>query len=266
MAVPGAVYGVIGCGTMSSAVVRGLARVEEGKRPVGKFVLYNPTEEKARRLQAEVEGAVAVEVAAGNQAVVDASDWVFVGVLPKLVRPVLEPLSFRAGQTVVSMAAVVSTETLVELVAPATLVRVCPLPPVALHAGTSVVSPPNAEVAAVFDLLGQTVQVPPKQLNAMWSATALMGPFYALQRAAAGWLAAQGVSDEASSAFIGSLFHTIASDAKAAGAGHFDHLVAEQTPGGLNEQVIREMTEAGVYAQVDKSLSGVLARIEGSKV
>ena len=38
--------------------------------------------------------------------------------------------------------------------------------------------------------------------------------------------------------------------------------MAEQTPGGLNEQVIRELTQAGVYTALTDSLDGVLARVE----
>jgi hypothetical protein len=42
----------------------------------------------------------------------------------------------------------------------------------------------------------------------------------------------------------------------------FEELVHEQTPGGLNEQVIREMTEAGAYTALSDSLDNILARIE----
>ena len=45
-------------------------------------------------------------------------------------------------------------------------------------------------------------------------------------------------------------------------ADSFEHLVAEQTPGGVNEQVVRELTEAGVYTAMADSLDNVLARIE----
>ena len=44
---------------------------------------------------------------------------------------------------------------------------------------------------------------------------------------------------------------------------HADELVHEQTPGGINEQVVRELTEAGAYRALDDTLDGILARIEG---
>ena len=83
-----------------------------------------------------------------------------------------------------------------------------------------------------------------------------------MQRAAAQWLVSQGVEDTNASAYVGSMFATVCADGKGAPAGHFDKLVAEQTPGGLNEQVIRELTESGTYDQVGKSLGNVLDRLK----
>ena len=44
----------------------------------------------------------------------------------------------------------------------------------------------------------------------------------------------------------------------------FNELVEEQTPGGLNEQIVREMTEAGAYVALHDSLDGAIARINGT--
>lgn len=88
-----------------------------------------------------------VSVATGNQDTVDKSQWVFLGLLPQFAKEVLEPVNFTDKHMVVSMIAIVSTETLTGLVTPATLTRCVPLPPVARHAGTTVVCPPRQEVA-----------------------------------------------------------------------------------------------------------------------
>ena len=77
--------------------------------------------------------------------------------------------------------------------------------------------------------------------------TCLMGQLYAQQKAAQQWLVAQGVDRAVAAQYVGGIYHTVTHDASAAEADTFDHLVAEQTPGGLNEQVLREMTEAGAY-------------------
>ena len=71
-----------------------------------------------------------------------------------------------------------------------------------------------------------------------------------------------GVDADQAAKWTGAVFHCITYDSAQATAHTFDELVHEQTPGGINEQVIREMTEAGAYTALSDSLDGVLARIE----
>ena len=100
-------------------------------------------------------------------------------------------------------------------------------------------------------------------MKKMMPVTALMGQLYAQHRATQQWLEAQGVDAEAAAKWTGAVFHCVTLDSSKAGAHTFEELVEEQTPGGLNEQVIREMTEAGTYAALSDSLDNCLARIEG---
>jgi hypothetical protein len=100
--------------------------------------------------------------------------------------------------------------------------------------------------------------------------TCLMGQLYAQQRAAQGWLVAQGIDRAVAAKYVGGIYSTITHDSAAPGPVSWsrvparspphrcrtlrpalqasqtppphtqdtlDHLVAEQTPGGLNEQV-----------------------------
>ena len=70
-----------------------------------------------------------------------------------------------------------------------------------------------------------------------------------LLRAAApmtGWMAKRGVARR-SRRYVGRLMHSVAGDAADAGGAGVGALIAEQTPGGFNEQAIREMTVAGVF-------------------
>ena len=100
-------------------------------------------------------------------------------------------------------------------------------------------------------------------MKKMMPVTALMGQLYAQHRATQQWLEAQGVDAEAAAKWTGAVFHTVTYDSAVASPATFEELVHEQTPGGLNEQVIREMTEAGTYAALSDSLDNCLARIEG---
>ena len=86
MAAPKSV-GFVGVGTMNSAIVRGLCTLET---PPNAIVLSPRNAEKAAALQAEFPGLVTI--AADNQAVADASDVIFIGVLPKLCEEVCKAI------------------------------------------------------------------------------------------------------------------------------------------------------------------------------
>ena len=46
---------------------------------------------------------------------------------------------------------------------------------------------------------------------------------------------------------------------------HLKHLVAEsQTPGGLNEQGVKELKRSGFYKSLEKSLNSILKRLNKS--
>ena len=255
-----ACIGFIGVGTMNSAIVRGLCTLPA---PPERLVLSPRNAEKAAALAAEFPSLVSV--AATNQAVVDAADVVFVGTLPAATEEVLRALKFRASQTVVSLVSTAPLATLQECAAPCeTVVRAIPLPPVARHVGATIMTPANAGVAEIFDALGTAVVVDSEPLmKKMMCVTGLMGQFYAQQRRTQAFLVAQGVEPAAAAKYVGAIFHSISYDSAAAGVGTFDELVHEQTPGGINEQVVRELTEAGAYRALDDTLDGILARIEG---
>lgn len=252
--------GFIGVGTINSAIVTGLLTAGLELAPNDVINLSPRNHKKATALLDRFKGRV--QIKASNQAVLDASDVVVVAVLPTQAEAVLKTLNFRMDHRVVSLVAALSTPQLKKAVAPAYLVRVVPLPSAATHASTTVISPADELVAGVFNLVGTTIQVPDAQLSVLWAATALMGPIYALQRATAEWVVAQGVRPEAADAFVGSFFHSVTKDSR---KGQFDSLVDKQTAGGLNEQVIAELTTAGVFAHVTSALDKILTRISPSK-
>ena len=102
-----------------------------------------------------------------------------------------------------------------------------------------------------------------KKMKKMMTVTCLMGQLYAQHRATQAWLAANGVDEEAAAKWTGAAFHAMTYDSADANSPTFNEPVEEQTPGGLNEQVVREQTEAGTYGALADSLDGALARIEG---
>jgi pyrroline-5-carboxylate reductase len=195
--------GFLGVGLINSALVVGLltAELEQDSKTV---VLLSPRgHERARALPEKFPNRV--QIGGNNQDVVDASEVVFVAVLPSQVKPLLESLTFRQGQQVISLVAGVSTGVLKIAIAPAThLVRAVPLPAAAAHASTTILSPSDSFASSIFSELGAVTEVPDSQLQVLWSCTALMGPIYARQRATSRWLQAYCVGKNNANRFVGS--------------------------------------------------------------
>jgi len=270
--VAGMVVGVVGCGTISSAVVTGLCTAT-GPRP--KAILLSPRNAaKAAALAESYPGLV--RVCSSNQEVVDGADVVLLGLLPKVAPDVLPTLKFREAQTVVSQMAMVDLKTLTTLLAPvpaANICRSCPLPPIARHLGATIVCPKHAVGGALFEAIGAAVQVDTEeQLAALQAITCLMGPLYALEKTCLTWLTSKGIEPATGAKYVGNMFNAVADDGRVAG-NHvaddgvpvgFDELIAEQTPGGLNEGAIAQLTQAGVFDQYGTTLDTILGRLTAS--
>ena len=262
----GKTFGFVGVGTINSAVVKGLCTCDTPPKAV---VLSPRNAEKAAALQASFPDRVTI--ADSNQAVLDAADWVFLAVPPgpPAATAALQDLSFRAEHVVVSLIAGVSPGLLHEQCQPvpaSSIVQAFPLPPAAEHKSTTVMVPKNAAVEAVLAKLGGVVPVDAfEDAMKIGAVSCVMGDFYAHLRAVHQWLVAQGIESATASTAVGSYFATFshASELDGPKGAGFDHLVAEQTPGGMNEQVIAELTAKGNYDNVKAAMSTLLPRLLG---
>ena len=252
--------GFVGVGTINSAVVTGLCTCDTPPQAV---ILSPRNAEKAAALAAKFPGLVTI--APSSQAVLDGADWVFVATPPgpPNATAVLEPLTFTAAQTVVCLIAGVSPACARELVAPAVLVQAFPLPPAAEHKSTTVMFPKHAGAESVLGKLGGVVPVATfEEAMTIGSMSCIMGDFYAHLRCAHQWLCTNGIDSATASGAIGSFFATFNAASEHSTTG-FDHLVEEQTPGGMNEQVIKQLAEAGNYDNVKAALDKLLPRLLG---
>jgi len=252
-------------GTIASAVVRGLL-TPGGPQPAPKFVLSPRGAAKASQLASEFPDAV--QVAGSNQEVVDAAECVIVAVLPKQGEEVLSALRFRSDQKVLSLIATIRLAHLKELIAPATQCAIgVPLPAVARRQGASLLIPPSPFAETIFNCLGTCVPVEDEaQFKRMQAITSLMGDFYKRQATAQEWLESNGVHSKEAAKWVGASFATMAADSATAGPDTFKHLVAEQTPGGLNEMVWKGQEEDGNYLAIQDSLDFVHHRLITSEI
>jgi pyrroline-5-carboxylate reductase len=252
--------GFVGVGTIVEALITGMCALGEQR---AQFLLSPRNAVIANRL---AERFPFVAVAADNQAVLDGSDIIFLGVTPQVAVDVLTALKFRPDHLVVSLISTFDVARLRSFVTPAkTIARATPLPAVARRMGALLLYPPVAEVATLLEGLGQLVQLESEaHLDAFWTATCLMSSYFGLLDEVASWLRRQDLEDAAVRPVVAAMFHSLAATAQARGMDGFDKLIAEHsTPGGLNEQAYRELKAAGWTALISQTLDLIHARIGG---
>jgi pyrroline-5-carboxylate reductase len=127
--------GFIGTGRIAEAVVTGLCT---SPAPPEEVMLSPRNTAIAEALAARFP---AVRVAADNAAVVAGSEVVALSLRPALAEAVLRPLSFKPGQRVLSLMALVPLARVKTLVDPAEAVRLLPLPMAARRQGPVVLYP-----------------------------------------------------------------------------------------------------------------------------
>lgn len=252
--------GFIGVGTITEAVVTGIC---EAGLPDLSICLSPRSLDRSRGLS---ERYPAVEVAADNQQVLERSELIFLAVRPQDAGAILGALSFRRNQRVVSFIATMSSAEIRRLVRPAEFLgRVAPVPPVARRTGPIAMCPPNRELADFLAPIGTVIEVSDEaQLDAFFSVSALMAPYFELLESVSAWLRGQGVNPAHADTYTGSLFRAIAGKStQPRGEGFADLVEEHATRAGINEQLRRELLAAGFYDRIQAGLDLIQARMQG---
>lgn len=253
--------GFIGTGALTGAIVTGLGSVADGSASV----LLSPR-------NAEIAAGLAarypdVQVADDNQAVLDQCDTVMLAVRPQVAHEVLPRLQFRSGHHVITLIGVLSREEIAGMVAPVTRVtKAVPMPMIAHGLGATLVCPPDLETAEVFGRLGQVIEVEdPAELDALTVATATFATYFKYLETIQRWLEDHGVAPPAARNYLSTLFKALAAAPEVATDADFMQLAQEYaTRGGLNEQVVRNLTDENVFGLLRQSLDAVHRRITES--
>jgi pyrroline-5-carboxylate reductase len=143
------------------------------------------------------------------------------------------------------------------------IVRAIPLPPISLKKGPVPICPPNKKVKTFFNKIGTTIEIKNEKLSInFWSTSGMMASYYDLLRVMSGWLVKKGVKREEAQKYITSLFLALSEDAVINSKKDLKFLVKEsQTPKGLNEQGLKEMSKKGVYKSVIGTLNNIYKRL-----
>ena len=250
--------GFIGTGKITSSVVTGICR---SRISFKKIILSPRNKSVAKKLKKKFRK---VSIAKNNQEIVNSCNWVFLAVTPTVGQKIIKNLKFKSSQTIVSF---ISTMTLPQLKkaikVKATIARAIPLPPISLKKGPVPLFPPNKKIKNFFDKLGTTVEINNEKLSKnFWSTSGMMAPFYELLNTMSNWLVKRGVKRDKAQKYITSLFAALSEDAVVKSKKDLKYLVKEsQTPGGLNEQGVKEFKKAGFYRSIDKTLNSILKRL-----
>ena len=251
--------GFIGTGKIASSVITGIC---SSKISFTKILVSPRNKLIADTLKKKFNK---VNIAKNNQDIVNNCNWVFLSVTPVVGKKIIKVLKFKPNQTIISFISTIKLSQLKKMIkVNAKIVRAIPLPPISLGKGPVPICPPNKKVKEFFNKIGTTVEIKNEKSSInFWSTSGMMAPFYELLRIMAEWLVKRGVKKKDAQKYITSLFLALAEDAVVNSKKDLKHLVKEsQTPNGLNEQGVRELTRSGFYQKLEKTLNSLHKRLD----
>ncbi len=250
--------GFIGTGKIASSVITGICN----SKISFKKILVSPRNRNiAQKLKRKFKK---VSIAKNNQEIVNACNWVFLAVTPRVGKKIIPNLKFRSNQKVISFIATINLAQLKKAIGKKVkIVRAIPLPPISIRKGPVPICPPDKQVKSFFNKLGTTVEIKnEKSSKNFWATSGMMAPFYEMLKVLSDWLVKRGIKRNEAQKYITSLFVALSEDSVMNSKKDLKYLVKDsQTPKGLNEQGVKELRKAHFYISLEKTLNSILKRI-----
>ena len=250
--------GFIGTGKISSSVITGICNSNISYK---KIIISARNLKTANHLKKKFKK---ISIKKDNQEIINSCDWIFLAVTPSVGEKIIKHLKFRSNQTIISFISTITLSELKKMIkVKSDIVRAIPLPPISLKKGPVPICPPNKKVKTFFNKIGTTIEIKNEKLSInFWSTSGMMASYYDLLRVMSGWLVKKGVKREEAQKYITSLFLALSEDAVINSKKDLKFLVKEsQTPKGLNEQGLKEMSKKGVYKSVIGTLNNIYKRL-----
>ena len=249
--------GFIGTGNIVSDVILGISK---SKIKYKKIIISPRNKKKALYLKKNLKKII---IANNNQEVINKSNWVFLGVLPKIGDTILPKLKFSKKQIVISFMSTTDYSKLKKLIkTKSVIIRAIPMPPIRLGKGPVAIFPPNKKVKSFFDKIGQTIEIKNEKLSKnFWAISGTMASFYELLNVLSNWLIRKKTNKLDAQKYVTLLYSALAELALANSSKPLKNLVNEQTPGGLNWQGVNELRKSGYYRLLEKSLKNIYKRL-----
>ncbi len=251
--------GFIGTGKIASSVITGICN---SKISFKKILISERNKNISKSLNKKFKK---ISIVKNNQDIINSSNWIFLSVTPTVGEKIIKDLKFKSNQIIISF---ISTITLAQLKraikVKAKIIRAIPLPPISLKKGPVPICPPNNKVKNFFNKIGTTVEIKNEKSSInFWSTSGMMAPFYELLRVMTNWLVKRGVKRDNAQKYITSLFLALSEDAVVNSKKDLKYLVKEsQTPKGLNERGVKELSKAGFYKKLEKTLNSIHKRLD----
>ena len=250
--------GFLGTGKIASSVIVGICNSKINF----KEILISPRNKKiALSLKKRFKR---VTITKNNQELIANSKWVFLAITPTVGRKIIKNLKFKSNQTIVSFISTITIPELKKMIkVKADVVRAIPLPPISLKKGPVPICPPNKKVKNFFDKIGSTIEIKNEKLSInFWSTSGMMASYYEVLKVMSDWLVKRGIKRIDAQKYITSLFLALSEDAAINSKKDLKYLVKEsQTPKGLNQQGLKEMTKKKVYKSLINTLNSIHKRL-----
>ena len=253
--------GFIGTGNITSDVITGICKSDFKFKQI---IISPRNKKKAKKLKKKFKRII---IAKNNQEVINKSNWVFIGVLPKVANQILPNLNFRKNQTVVSFVSTLNLSNLKKKInCKVNLVRAIPMPPISLGLGPVIMCPPNKKVKNFFNKLGTSIEIKNEKLsNNFWAISGTMAAFYETLKNLSDWLVKKKTNRKKAQEYITSLYFALAGLALENSDKNMKKFVSDsQTPGGLNWQGVNQLRKGGYYKLLQGSLDNLLKRLNKS--
>jgi pyrroline-5-carboxylate reductase len=250
--------GFIGTGKISSSVITGICNSNISYK---KIIVSSRNLKIAKHLKKKFKK---ISIKKDNQEIINSCNWIFLAVTPSVGEKIIKHLKFRSNQTIISFISTITLSELKKMIkVKSDIVRAIPLPPISLKKGPVPICPPNKKVKTFFNKIGTTIEIKNEKLSInFWSTSGMMASYYDLLRVMSGWLVKKGIKREEAQKYITSLFLALSEDAVINSKKDLKFLVKEsQTPKGLNEQGLKEMSKKGVYKSVVSTLNNIHKRL-----
>lgn len=243
--------GILGAGSLAGFLVQGAG--------AGVDVLVSP-----RGQSADLAARFGVAVADSNQDLVDRADHIIACLPAGSGREVLSSLRFRPGQSVLSAMAGLGILALAQAVAPArAAVAMMPGHANALGVGPSILHPADNTWAAFLGRLGPVHQIDTAEafdLAAVFGA--LSGATIHWMAHLAGWFQARGLDPALARALVAQTLRGNAEVLMRSDQPLDQIAKGVTTPGGITEQVVSALQQAGALDAWDQGLERVRRRLQ----